>query len=136
MAETASKELKARDKQEVTSPAEPTRPGLYFTPDVDIFENDTEITLLADLPGVRPDQLTIDLREDVLTLAGDVSPISAAGEEPVYTEYQTGTYYRQFTLSEVVDQQNISAALHDGVLRLRLPKVAKATPRAIEVQTG
>ena len=136
MAETESKELKVREKQEVASPAEQTRPGLFFTPDVDIFETDTEITLLADLPGVTPDELTIDLRDNVLTLTGDGSSEKPAGEEPIYTEYQTGKYYRQFTLSEVVDQQKISAALTDGVLRLTLPKVAKATPRKIEVQGG
>jgi HSP20 family molecular chaperone IbpA len=136
MAETESKELKVREKQEVASPAEQMRPGLYFTPDVDIFETDTEITLLADLPGVTPDDLTIDLRDNVLSLTGDVSPDESDSEEPVYTEYQTGKYFRQFTLSEVVDQQKISAELQDGVLRLRMPKVAKATPRKIEVKAG
>ena len=136
MAETESKELKIREKQEVPSPAEQTRPGLFFTPDVDIFDTDTEITLLADLPGVTPDELTIDLRDNVLTLTGDGSSENPADEEPIYTEYQTGKYFRQFTLSEVVDQQKISAALTDGVLRLSLPKVAKATPRKIEVQAG
>jgi HSP20 family molecular chaperone IbpA len=136
MAETESKELKVREKQEVASPAEQTRPGVYFTPDVDIFETEAELTLLADLPGVTTDNLTIDLRDNVLTLTGDVSPDEAVGEEPVYTEYQTGKYFRQFTLSEVVDQQKISAELHDGVLKLRMPKVAKATPRKIEVKAG
>ena len=135
MAATESKELKVREKQEVTSPAEQTRSGLFFTPDVDIFETETEITLLADLPGVTADDLTIDLRDNVLSLTGDVSPSDVAGEEPIYTEYQTGKYFRQFTLSEVVDQQKISAALNDGILRLSLPKVAKATPRKVTVQT-
>ena len=136
MPETESKELKVREKQEVASPAEPTRPGLFFTPDVDIFETDKEITLLADLPGVKPDELTIDLRDNILTVAGNVSPSDGADEETVYTEYQTGKYFRQFTLSEVVDQQKISAALNEGVLRLSLPKVAKATPRKIDVKAG
>ena len=45
-----SKELQVKDKQEVAAPAEQTRPGVVFTPDVDIFENDKEITLLADMP--------------------------------------------------------------------------------------
>lgn len=136
MPDKESKELRVREKQEVASPAEPTQPGIFFTPDVDIFETDSEITLLADLPGVEAGDLTIDLRDNVLTLAGNVEAGDAADEEPVYTEYQTGKYYRQFTLSEVVDQQKISAALNDGVLRLRLPKVAKATPRKIEVKAG
>jgi HSP20 family molecular chaperone IbpA len=56
----------------VTTPAEQTRPGLVFTPAVDIFETDKEITLLADIPGVRAADLNIDLHENVLTLDGDV----------------------------------------------------------------
>jgi HSP20 family protein len=52
-----SKELQVKDKHEVASPAEETRPGVVFTPDVDIFENDQQITLLADMPGVAPDDI-------------------------------------------------------------------------------
>jgi len=51
-------------------------------------------------------------------------------------EYETGRYYRQFYLSEVIAQEKIDATLNDGVLRLTLPKVEKATPRRIAVQAG
>ena len=70
MTNAERKELQVKDKQELTSPAEQTRPGLVFTPDVDIFETETGLTLMADIPGVRADDLTIDLRENVLTLSG------------------------------------------------------------------
>ena len=136
MAATDSKELKVREKQELAQPAEQTRPGLVFTPSVDIFETDNEITLLADMPGVLPDNLSIDLRDNTLTLEGDISPADAQKEEMVYSEYSTGRYYRQFSLSEVVDQAKIDAQLEDGVLRLSLPKVAKATPRKITVKAA
>lgn len=136
MAATDSKELKVREKQEATQPAEQTRPGLIFTPSVDIFETDKEITLLADMPGVISDNLTIDLRDDTLTLEGDIAPVDSQGEETVYTEYSMGRYYRQFSLSEMIDQAKIDAQLKDGVLRLSLPKVEKATPRKIAVRTG
>ena len=131
---TDNKELKVREKQELAQPAEQTRPGVIFTPNVDIFETDNEITLLADMPGVTPDHLTIDLRDNTLTLEGDIAPVDTGKEEQIYAEYATGRYYRQFTLSEVIDQNKIDAELKDGVLRLALPKVAKATPRKITVK--
>jgi HSP20 family molecular chaperone IbpA len=136
MSAAEAKELKVKEKQEVTSPAEQTRPGLVFTPSVDIFENDKEIVLLADMPGVQAKALNIDLRDNTLTLDGEVEPLEAAGEEDVLAEYEVGKYYRQFSVSEVIDQEKIDAQLKDGVLRLTLPKVEKAAPRTITVQAG
>ena len=136
MTDSEGKEIQVKEKKEVASPAEQTRPGLMFTPDVDIFETEKDIVLLADLPGVDPGQITIDLRDDVLTLAGDIKPLENNKETPLLVEYQTGKYYRQFTLSEMIDQAKIDANYTDGVLRLRLPKVEKATPRKITVQAG
>ena len=134
MADT--KELKVREKQTLATPAEQTKPGPVFTPNVDIFETEKSITLLADMPGVKADALNVDLRDDTLTLTGDVSPSVETPGEKVYSEYETGRYYRQFSLSEVVAQDKIDATLSDGVLRLTLPKVEKATPRRIAVQIG
>jgi HSP20 family protein len=130
---TATKEIQAREKQEVSVPAEQTKPGPVFTPAVDIFETEKEITLLADLPGVESDKLNIDLRDNVLTLTGDVTPWEAAAEEDLLIEYEIG---RNFTLSEIIDKEKIDAQLNDGVLRLTLPKVEKATPRKISVKAG
>ena len=131
-----SKEIKVKEKQEVTTPAEQTIPGLVFTPEVDIFETDQAITLLADIPGVKPEKLNIDLRDNILTITGDVDRLQAADEELLVMEYETGRYYRQFTLSEVIDQTKIDANLNLGVLRLSLPKVAKAAPRKIAITAG
>ena len=136
MADSESKALQAKEKAEVTTPAEQTRPGLIFNPAVDIFETDKEITLLADLPGVKAGALNIDLRENVLTLDGDVPAPEREGETDVFREYRTGKYYRQFTLSEMIDQAKIDAELKDGVLRLRLPKVEAAQPRQIVVKAS
>jgi HSP20 family protein len=133
---TDSKEIKVREKQEVTAPAEQTIPGLVFTPEVDIFETDKAITLQADIPGVKPEKLNIDLRDNILTITGDVDRLEAADEEFLAFEYETGRFYRQFTLSEVIDQTKIDAKLNLGVLRLSLPKVAKAAPRKIAITAG
>jgi len=134
MAET--KELQAKEKVEVPTPAEQIKPGPVFTPNVDIFETDKEIIMLADIPGVKAKDLTIDLRDDTLTLTGEVKPIDRPDEVNVLIEYQVGRYYRQFTMTEVIDQSKIDAALTNGVLRLSLPKVEKAVPRQITIKTG
>lgn len=134
MAET--KEIQPKEKQEVSVPAEQTKPGPVFTPAVDIFETEKEITLLADLPGVKSNDLNVDLRYNVLTLTADVTPWERSEEENLLIEYEIGRYFRQFTLSEVIDQEKIDAQLNDGVLRLSLPKVEKATPRKISVKAG
>jgi HSP20 family molecular chaperone IbpA len=131
-----SKELQAKDKHEVAAPAEQTRPGLVFTPEVDIFETDHEITVLADMPGVAADGVNIELRDGVLTLNGDVKPWERPDESDVLSEFEIGKYYRQFALSDAIDQNRIDAKLEDGVLRLALPKAQKAVPRQITVTAG
>jgi HSP20 family molecular chaperone IbpA len=136
MTDTDPKEIKVRQKEEVATPAEQTRPGAVFAPRVDIYETDTAIVLKADIPGVKADDLNIDLRDNVLTLVGDVLPAEGSGEESIVVEYETGRYYRQFTLSEVIDQGKIDAKLRNGVLELVLPKVEKATPRKIAVKSA
>jgi HSP20 family molecular chaperone IbpA len=115
---------------------EQTRPGPVYTPAVDIFENDERITLLADMPGVKAGDLTIDLRENTLTLSGRITPPEQPGEVDILREYRAGTFVRQFTLAETIDQARIAAKLSEGVLRLELPKVEKAKPRQITVQTN
>ena len=134
MTDTESKALQAKAKTEVTTSAEQTRPGMVFTPAVDILETDKEITLLADMPGVKAEGLNIDLRENTLTLDGDVKSPQGSDETDVLREYRVGKYYRQFTLSQVIDQGKIGAEMKDGVLRLRLHKVEAATPRKISVK--
>lgn len=131
-----SKELQVKEKQVVPVPAEQTRPGLVFTPAVDIFETDRQITLLADMPGVTADDITIDLRDGILSLTGDVKPWEKPDESDVFIEFDIGKYYRQFTLSEMIDQSKIEAGIADGVLRLTLPKAEKALPRKITVKAA
>lgn len=134
MAEKDTKDLQAKKKTEIQTSAEQTRPGLIFSPAVDIFETEKEIKLLADIPGVKPDDISIDLKDNVLTLAGSVESPQKNDEEDVLREYQIGRYYRKFTLSEMIEQSKIEAHVKDGVLNLVLPKVEKAAPRKITVK--
>jgi HSP20 family protein len=131
-----SKELQVKEKNEVAAPAEQTRSGPVFTPAVDIFETDREIILLADIPGVTADGVKIDLQDGVLSLSGDPKPWEGAEESDVLVEFEIGRYFRQFALSDAIDQEKINAKLEDGVLRLILPKAQNAVPRQITVTAG
>ena len=136
MATEAATDIQKAETSNVATVPEQTRTGPVYSPAVDIFENDGSITLLADMPGVKPSELQIDLRENVLTLTGRVTPGGTSKESNVLREYRPGTFFRQFTLSEAIDQPKIDAQLTDGVLRLELPKVAKARPRQITVRSA
>ncbi len=136
MATEAATDIQKAEASNVATVPEQTRTGAVYSPAVDIFENDSSITLLADMPGVKPSDLEIDLRENVLTLTGRVTPTGTSKESNVLREYRPGTFFRQFTLSEAIDQPKIDAQLTDGVLRLELPKVAKARPRQITVRSA
>ena len=136
MAKEARTDIQKAEKAVVPTVPEQTRPGAVFSPSVDIFETEDSITVLADMPGVKAQDLEIDLRERVLTLTGRVTLSNGSKESDLLREYESGTFFRQFTLSETIEQSKIDARLADGVLRLELPKVEKARPRKISVRTG
>lgn len=131
-----NKALQAREKEEVATQAEQTVPGPTFTPAVDIFETDKALTVVADMPGVKPEDLSIDLHDNVLSFIGEVAAPEKEDELDVYREYRTGRYVREFTLGELINQDKIDAELKDGVLRLTLPKVEEAKPRKIAVKAA
>jgi len=128
-------ESKSLEKSGSRTP-EQTYNGPVYSPAVDIFESDDRISLLADMPGVKPKDLRIDLRDNTLTLSGRVEAAVSADQNSILTEYESGTYFRQFTLSEMIDQAKIDAKLSDGVLRLDLPKLERAKPRQITVKAS
>lgn len=112
-----------------------THEGDFFTPAVDIYETPEEIVMNVDLPGVAPKDLDIDLSEDTLTIVGKVSENDSEGTD-LLVEYRVGHYYRSFLINDAVDRSAISANLNDGVLKLKLPKAAKAVPRKIPISAG
>lgn len=133
--ERTTREMTPREKQEVTG-AESTRPGPVFTPATDILESESAITVLADMPGVKSEDLVIDLRDNVLTIEGRVAKVEGENERVVLREYETGSFRREFRLTNLIDQARIDASLKDGILRLTLPKAEAARPRKIEVRAG
>lgn len=106
----------------------------YIAPPVDIYETAEGLVVLADLPGVTRDNLEVRVDNNILTIQGHSA--HAAPGEPVYREYQMIHFFRQFELSDKVDQARISAELKQGVLTLQLPKAEEAKARKIEVHIG
>jgi HSP20 family protein len=136
MAEQENREIATKEKQPLAKPQEQTRPGRYYVPDVNIYEFDGSLKLWADMPGVKEKDVTVTLKDGVLTIVGQVATDMYAGLRPLYTEYNVGNYYREFALNEDVDESKITATLRNGVLELELPKNEKAKPRQIEVRSA
>ncbi len=113
---------------------EQTRDLPVLTPATDIHESEKEIVVVADLPGVRQDQIEVTLENRVLTISARSAVEEQAGKELVYREFGPAEYRRSFTLTGDVDRNGITARIKNGVLRLTLPKAAEAQPRRIAVQ--
>jgi len=105
-------------------------------PAVDVFEDASGITLLADMPGVSKDRLELRVEGDSLSIEGSMQPQTPEGLEAVYAEVRVPRFRRSFTLSRELDTSKIDANLKDGVLTLRIPKQAHAQPRRIEVRSS
>lgn len=131
---TPEQEIATKEKQPVEG-TEKTRPGRYFVPDVDICEYDDMLRLWADMPGVTDKDVEIILKDNVLTVTGVVDASIYNELAPVYTEYNVGNFYRQFTLNEAIDDSRIRARMQNGVLEVELPKREQAKPRKIQVQS-
>lgn len=124
-------------KQEgATAVPERIRGGRVYSPSVDIVELENELLLLADVPGVRPEDLEISYEQGQLTLHARVRPRQDPDRtEYLAREYGIGDFYRSFQVGEGIDAQKIEAELKDGVLTLHLPKAEAAKPRRIQVKS-
>jgi len=105
-------------------------------PRVDVLEDESGITLFADLPGVPRDALEIHVEGDSLTIEGAVTTATPEAMQSAYAEVRVPHYRRSFSLSRELDGSRIEAQLKDGVLRLRIPKQEHAQPRRVAVKVG
>ena len=117
----------------IRADTELTREVRQFVPNVDIFETDEGLVLVADVPGVESEGLDVKLEKNILTIYGRAAPLDVGERELARAEYEPGDYHRSFTLSEEIDQGKIEASLKDGVLSLSLPKAKEALARKITV---
>lgn len=108
-----------------------------WTPPVDIFETDSEIVLRAELPGLKPDDIDIEVDDNVLTLKGERRFEEKVEEGRYYRlERAYGRFQRSLTLPQGVKPDEISAQFENGVLSVRVPKADEVKPRKITVAAG
>jgi len=114
------------------------REGGSFTPAVDIKENDSEIRLELELPGLKPEQVEIMAENGVLTIRGEKHSERKEGEDNRYqvVERSYGTFIRTFQLPQGVNEDMIKAEFDNGVLVLSIPKAALPEPKRIPIGAG
>ena len=121
-----------KDKEGKNLSREETRAqNNYLSPSVDIYETESGLVLLADLPGVEKSGLEIEVDQGLLTI--EAHPTLGQQDEGASREFALRNFYRQFRLPETIDPSASSAVLKNGVLTLTLPRAAAAKPRRIEV---
>ena len=112
------------------------QPSAYYTPLVDIIENNDGFLFQADLPGVSAGDVDVSYENGVLTIQAKVNPRQPQNHNYVWREYGVGHFYRQFTLNTPVNPDGIRAELRHGVLELYVPKAETAKTRKIEIKAA
>ncbi len=105
-----------------------------FTPPLDVRETDDAYLVYVDLPGVKPQDVSIELSDQVLTISGSRVPVDTGESQVLERPY--GSFARNLTLPKGVEEETIEASYEDGVLTLRIPKPAEAKPKKIAIASG
>jgi HSP20 family protein len=108
-----------------------------FVPPVDIYEDEHNIVLKLEVPGVKENELDIQLENNVLTVRGERKFEKEEKEENFHrVERRYGSFYRSFTIPNTVNSENVKASYDAGVLRIELEKRAEAKPKQIKVDVS
>jgi HSP20 family protein len=106
-----------------------------WRPAVDTYEENNNIVIKAELPGVKKENVTIDIKDNMLTLKGERSEETEVKEENYYRKERSyGKFHRAFTLPDAVDPNKIEASFKDGVLKISIPKAEEAKSKKIEIK--
>ncbi len=105
-----------------------------WTPTIDIFGDENETTLIAELPGMDRDDIQINIEREMLTITGERKmPREPNNDHYNRVENSYGKFYRSFRLPETFDLEKVQAKMEKGVLTITLPKREEAKPRQIAV---
>jgi HSP20 family protein len=108
-----------------------------WTPAVDVFEDKDSVKIVAELPGVKPEDVKLSIENNVLTLRGEKKQVAEEKTERVHRyERAYGFFERSFALPNTVDAERAEARYDTGLLTIQLPKVERARPREIEVKVS
>jgi HSP20 family protein len=113
--------------------------GMLRTPPADVVETESEIRVMVELPGLRPEDVSVDLENNVLTIRGEKTEERTEGDERNtwhLAERRYGSFTRSFVLPRDVEQDQIQANFENGVLTVSIPKSEKARRRRIEIRSG
>ncbi|WP_020585609.1 Hsp20/alpha crystallin family protein [Desulfobacter curvatus] len=126
------------DRKDITKTenkaVEKTRELRTATPSVDIYENENEILLFADMPGVHKDDITVNIENGKLSISG-IRRLDHRGVSN-WEEFVDVEYVRSFSIPQTINVEDVEAKLKDGVLTLHLPKSEAAKPRLIEINAA
>jgi HSP20 family protein len=108
-----------------------------WTPAVDVFEDKDAVKIIAELPGVKSEDVKLSIENNVLTLRGEKKQVAEEKTERVHRyERSYGMFERSFALPNTVDADRVEARFENGLLTIQLPKVERARPREIEVKVS
>src|SRR4051812_9664214 len=108
-----------------------------WLPACDVFENQDAVKIVAEVPGVRPEDVKISLENNLLTVRGEKKQQAEETSERVHRyERSYGTFERTFSLPTTVDPERIDATYANGILTVTIPKAERARPREIPVKVG
>ena len=113
-----------------------TNNSRLWAPLVDVSENENEVTVRLDLPGIDPGSVDVQLSGDTLSVRGERRFERREGEGYLHLERPYGTFQRSFNLSVPVQADRVQAGYEDGVLTIVLPKQEAVKPRKIQIQTA
>ncbi|HET8575194.1 MAG TPA: Hsp20/alpha crystallin family protein [Candidatus Paceibacterota bacterium] len=105
-------------------------------PRVDVSETDMEVKVVADVPGVDPDDIEIEVHENRMTISGSTEKEMHSDEKPYRYERSYGSFRREFTLPAKVEEEGIRATCKDGVLTIMLPKAEEEKKKKIRIERG
>lgn len=105
-----------------------------FAPLVDIYETEDDFMLIANMPGVKREDVQVKLEEGALVIFGKINFNDAIKRKYILNENEIGHYYRKFKISNSIDENKLEASYENGQLNVRLPKHDRVKPRTIEIK--